>query len=133
MSLLAERCYSFGSNSPCSTESAPQQLQWDDCGVPLLWGSAVRWVEEDDTVGGFIEVRFTDADGAEHSVVDKLPVFFASVDDYVRHGSPYPVRCPIEVVLVDHLEEGRSTVDLRWSESTIGQHRFVVRAADLED
>ncbi|UGT58004.1 hypothetical protein [Nocardia asteroides] len=78
-----------------------------------------------------IEVEFTDAEGIAHTVVDKLPVF-ASAACELHPASSYPTPCHIELDLVDHRENGRCEIDLRWSESTTGRVRFVVRAVDIE-
>lgn len=67
-----------------------------------------------------------------HFVIDKLPIFFASVDDYPTPSSPYPIPCPLDVVISEHLEGSRTAVDLRWAESTTDQIRFVVRTAEIE-
>lgn len=96
-----------------------------------LRGKAVRWVADDVTAGGVIEVEFTDAEGVAHAVVDKLPIF-ASAPHELRSAAEYPIPCRVEVDLVDRLENGRCEIDLRWSESTTGRVRFVVRAVDIE-
>ncbi|MFD4428977.1 hypothetical protein [Nocardia sp. NPDC058497] len=106
-------------------------LPEDNVGVPILRGTAVRWVCDDHTARGVVEVQFTDADGVVHSIVDKLPIFFGVDDDPLQQDSTYPTPCPVEVVIVEHLDGGRTTVDLRWSESITDQVRFVVRTADI--
>ncbi|MEV6214820.1 hypothetical protein [Nocardia sp. NPDC051833] len=100
--------------------------------MPTLRGTAVRWVEDDCTAGGVIEVQFADADGVVHSVIDKLPIFFTSRDDEPSRSSPYPIPCPLEIAIVEHLEGDRTAIDLRWMESITDQVRFVVRTADIE-
>ncbi|MEV0058974.1 hypothetical protein [Nocardia sp. NPDC050718] len=101
--------------------------------MPTLRGTAVRWVEDDCTAGGVIEVQFADADGVVHSVIDKLPIFFTSRDDEPTPSSPYPIPCPLEIAIVEHLDDGRTTVVLRGSVSTSDQVRFIVRTATIAE
>ncbi|MFD3703654.1 hypothetical protein ACFWUP_10930 [Nocardia sp. NPDC058658] len=86
---------------------------------------------DDSTAGGVIEVQFVDADDVKHSVIDKLPRFFGPDDDALRPDAPFPMACPIGVVIVEHLDSDRTVIDLRWSESTSEQVRFTVPTTNI--
>jgi hypothetical protein len=62
--------------------------------MPHLRVSIVRFVDEHQP--GFVECEFTDADGAAHTLVDKVPIF--SLDD-LWSDSDYPqpgfARCEV--------------------------------------
>ncbi|MFD3509002.1 hypothetical protein [Nocardia sp. NPDC058666] len=86
---------------------------------------------DDSSAGGVIEVQFADADGDVHSVIDKLPTFFGPDDDDIWPESPYPMPCRIGVVIVENLDGGRTVIDLRWSESTNEEVRFIVPSNNI--
>ncbi|MFE1593672.1 hypothetical protein [Nocardia sp. NPDC058705] len=64
-------------------------------------------------------------------MIDKLPCSFGPDDNALRPDSPFPMSCPIGVVIVEHLDSDRTVIDLRWSESTSGQVRFTVPTTNI--
>ncbi|MGY0501810.1 hypothetical protein ACWZHB_25270 [Nocardia sp. FBN12] len=88
-------------------------------------------MDDDSTAGGVVEVEFVDADGAVHSVIDKLPAFLGQDVDDFQPDSPFPMPCPIEVIVAEHLSGGRTVVGLHWSVSTNDQVRFIVPTENI--
>lgn len=88
----------------------------------------MRWVS-DDPVPGWVEVEFTDANGARRLLADKPPIF-GGPD--LRPDTPYPVDVLVACEILDPADEdGRVfiTTERPWGTSTAeGLTEFVVLA-----
>ncbi|MFG1998845.1 hypothetical protein ACGFNU_06815 [Spirillospora sp. NPDC048911] len=110
-------------------QSASPLPMADDSEFALLVAEAIRWVDLD----GYpfiVEVVFADADGKQHSIIDKTPLFWADEPE-ADAGFPIPVHLDA-VVLERDLPGGRVRVAIdHRSVNDDGYGEFVVLAHQL--
>ncbi|KAB2350704.1 hypothetical protein [Actinomadura rudentiformis] len=102
----------------------------DDSRSPaaLLLAEAIRWVDR----SGYpdvVEVVFEDADGRQHSIIDKTPLFW-DADDEPDPDAELPVPVYLDVVLLERDLPGgrvRVAIDHR-SVNDEGYAEFIVPA-----
>ena len=101
--------------------------------MPELIVEIIRYV--DDAQPGWIECRFKDASGKEHSILDKVPIFTSAVLDQ-SSAYPQPGALSCREVQRRRNSDGREvvTVDTEHPdhvESSLGETYFDVFAAQL--
>ncbi|MDR6981379.1 MULTISPECIES: hypothetical protein [unclassified Streptomyces] len=99
-----------------------------------LRAEAVRWVD-DEPFPGVVEVRFTDAEGHQWSLVDKAPIFDA--DGVLGPDSAYPLEVGVACVIVGSawLQEDGERVTVSTTPHGVaardGRDEFTVRRDQL--
>lgn len=97
----------------------------------LLVAEAIRWVDR----SGYpdvVEVVFADADGEQHSIIDKTPLFWDADDEPGPHAE-FPVPVYLDAVLLERDLPGdrvRVAIDHR-SVNDAGYAEFIVSAHQL--
>ncbi len=91
----------------------------------------------DESFPGFVEGVFTDAEGTQHTIRDKVPVIALS-DLWSDSEYPQPGVAACEVLDRSHDPENRSicriTIDRPWAlESTTGQTEFAVLESQISE
>ncbi|MFC0040453.1 hypothetical protein [Actinomadura rayongensis] len=100
--------------------------------APKLIAHATRWVDVD----GYpyiIEVVFTDANGQQHSIIDKTPLFWFDNDEEPDLDTELPVPAYLDaVILRPNLADGRVRIAIdHRSINNDGYAEFTVKAQQL--
>ena len=103
--------------------------------MPALKISITRCVDEHQP--GFVECQFSDADGATHVIIEKVPVVSS---EHLWSDSKYPRNTDIECIVLERFTSSQGTplvkidTELPWHiESTSGQTVFVVHESQMND
>ncbi len=103
--------------------------------MPFLRIQIVRFVDEH--YPGFVAGEFTDAQGARHTIIDKVPVI-AGTDLWSDSSYPRPGIAACEILEQSQDAQGRSllqiTIAKPWGlESVNGDTEFVVLSSQVTD
>ncbi|MQY06067.1 hypothetical protein [Actinomadura macrotermitis] len=98
----------------------------------LLIAEAVRWVDLND-FPYIVEVVFTDADGRQHSIIDKTPLFWFDDDEEPDLDTEFPIPAYLDAVVLEPDLPGdrvriaidhRSVNDDGYAEFTVAAHQL---------
>lgn len=82
----------------------------------------VRWVSDDQP--GFVECRLVDADGKEHVLIEKVPMF--DDGDALHADAMYPIDIVIDCRIISESEDAAFIELAHYIESVEGQREFRV-------